>query len=313
MKILKNVYILYVIFFISLLNIGWFVYYNNYNSLITFIVSCLIIYIINHNMIIVLGISIIIVNLLNRFDLAQIIDKKEGFKNPFSKISRQAQERIKQQQRELKRRQEQLLKKIQRRQRRQQEQRRIHAENLEKKHQAQLKHAAEMKAQLQANNASNAHKLQLEQYYKALQELHRLRREKQLEDDRRKIREARAKIEAAAAAAKKQRLAAMRNVRSYNQTPVTTEPQEGFANYSDSEDDDSNSDNENNSDSDNENNSDSDNDDEKSKYMHDKTLIDKIKKLDPFIMNILTNMTHGNIDTINKTLNHITGGNIKDL
>ena len=81
MKILQNVYILYVIFLISLLNIGWFIYHNNYNSLIAFITCCLTVYLINHNMIVVLGISMIVVNTLSMFNLVKIINNsgvKEG-------------------------------------------------------------------------------------------------------------------------------------------------------------------------------------------------------------------------------------------
>jgi hypothetical protein len=79
MKILQNVFILYVVFLISLLNIGWFIYYNNYNSLIAFITCCLIVYLINHNMIVVLGVSMILVNTLSMFNLVKIINK-DGFK-----------------------------------------------------------------------------------------------------------------------------------------------------------------------------------------------------------------------------------------
>ena len=83
MKILKNVYVLYVVFLISLLNIGWFIYYNNYNNLIAFITCCLTVYLINHNMIIVLGISMIIVNTLSMFNLVKInnVELKEGARN----------------------------------------------------------------------------------------------------------------------------------------------------------------------------------------------------------------------------------------
>jgi hypothetical protein len=67
-----------------------------------------------------------------------------------------------------------------------------------------------------------------------------------------------------------------------------------------------------NSDNDIDDNSDDSDDDEQTKYMNDKTIINKLKKLDPIIMDLLTNVTHEHIDTINNTINHITGGNIAD-
>jgi len=60
----KNVYLLYFIFLISIINITWFIYHKNYDNIIIFITIGLLIYLINKNMIFVLGISIIITNIL---------------------------------------------------------------------------------------------------------------------------------------------------------------------------------------------------------------------------------------------------------
>jgi hypothetical protein len=81
MKILKNINVLYLVFLISIVNIGWYIYYNKYNSILAFAVCCLVTYLINKNMIIVLGISIIIINILNSLNLV-----KEGFEEPIENI-----------------------------------------------------------------------------------------------------------------------------------------------------------------------------------------------------------------------------------
>jgi hypothetical protein len=81
MKILKNINVLYLVFLISIVNIGWYVYYNKYNSILAFAVCCLVTYLINKNMIIVLGVSIIIINILNSLNLV-----KEGFEEPIENI-----------------------------------------------------------------------------------------------------------------------------------------------------------------------------------------------------------------------------------
>jgi len=81
MKILKNINVLYLVFLISIINVGWYVYYNKYNSILAFAVCCLVIYLINKNMIIVLGISLIIIHLLNSLNLV-----KEGFEEPIENI-----------------------------------------------------------------------------------------------------------------------------------------------------------------------------------------------------------------------------------
>jgi hypothetical protein len=74
-----------------------------------------------------------------------------------------------------------------------------------------------------------------------------------------------------------------------------------FKNKSDSDIDDSDDDN------------DSDSDDENSNYMQDKTIINKLKKMDPVITDVLMNMKNGHIDIINKTLNNIIDENVLDV
>jgi len=73
--ILSNVKLLYFIFFVSMLNVIWFLYYNNYRCIILFASSYLVLYLINKNMIFVLGLSLILVNSLYLLKLV----KKEGF------------------------------------------------------------------------------------------------------------------------------------------------------------------------------------------------------------------------------------------
>lgn len=72
MNLLKNKYVLYFIFLLSLLHLGWFVYSKHIKSILIFATSCLVIYLINKNMIVVLGLSIVIVDLF-------ALNKKEGF------------------------------------------------------------------------------------------------------------------------------------------------------------------------------------------------------------------------------------------
>lgn len=73
-KILNNIILLYIVFTLTCVDIGYFLYKNEFQSILIFSISCLIIYLMNKNMIVVLGISILFVN-LNRF-----LQKKEGFK-----------------------------------------------------------------------------------------------------------------------------------------------------------------------------------------------------------------------------------------
>ena len=73
-NILNNVMLLYGLFILTCINIGYFLYNNEFQSILFFSISCLIIYLINKNMIIILGLSILFVN-VNR-----ALRKKEGFK-----------------------------------------------------------------------------------------------------------------------------------------------------------------------------------------------------------------------------------------
>ena len=75
MSILKNVYLLYFVFFISLINVSWLIYYNKIKSIIIFASCCLAFYLVNKNMIFVLGLSLVIVN------IASLVKNKEGYKN----------------------------------------------------------------------------------------------------------------------------------------------------------------------------------------------------------------------------------------
>lgn len=72
--ITHNVNLLYFIFLIAIVNMLWFVYYNQ-RCILVYICLCLAIYIINKNMIFVLGISLILVD---SFYLLNLV-KKEGF------------------------------------------------------------------------------------------------------------------------------------------------------------------------------------------------------------------------------------------
>ena len=75
MSILKYVYLLYFVFFISLINVAWLIYYNKIKSIIIFASCCLAFYLVNKNMIFVLGLSLVIVN------IASLVNNKEGYKN----------------------------------------------------------------------------------------------------------------------------------------------------------------------------------------------------------------------------------------
>lgn len=74
-SILKNVYLLYFVFFISLINVAWLIYYNKIKGIIIFASCCLAFYLVNKNMIFVLGLSLVIVN------IACLVNNKEGYKN----------------------------------------------------------------------------------------------------------------------------------------------------------------------------------------------------------------------------------------
>ena len=63
--ILNNIYVLYVVFFITIINLFALMYNNNYKSVILFSILTFIIYLFNKNMIIILLLSLIIVNSIN--------------------------------------------------------------------------------------------------------------------------------------------------------------------------------------------------------------------------------------------------------
>ena len=56
----------------------------------------------------------------------------------------------------------------------------------------------------------------------------------------------------------------------------------------------------------NEDNEENEDNDEESKYMHDKSIIKKLKQLNPIILNTLENMNSVHIKEINKTINNLT-------
>lgn len=73
---LNSVLILYTVFILVSINIGYFFYNNDHQSIFIFSMCCLISYFINKNMIIVLGISIAIVDTIS---IIRHIKFKEGF------------------------------------------------------------------------------------------------------------------------------------------------------------------------------------------------------------------------------------------
>jgi len=73
-KLSQNVNLLYFVFLISIINVLWFVYYNQ-RCILFFVCISLVIYLINKNMIFVLGISLILVDSLYLLNLV----KNEGF------------------------------------------------------------------------------------------------------------------------------------------------------------------------------------------------------------------------------------------
>lgn len=78
---LTNKYVLYILFFISFINIlGYFIEYN-YGAVILFSLSIFIIYCFSTNMIIVLGLSIIITNLLTHISNIFYTSNKDYIKN----------------------------------------------------------------------------------------------------------------------------------------------------------------------------------------------------------------------------------------
>ena len=73
-NIFMNISVLYIILLFTIINIGIFLFYNDYQSILIFILSCFIIYFINKNMIVILGFSILFV------DLLCFLRNREGFK-----------------------------------------------------------------------------------------------------------------------------------------------------------------------------------------------------------------------------------------
>ena len=86
-SIWNNVKLLYVVFIITLLNLSWFLYKKDKESLIVFLTFSLVIYLVNKNMIFVLGIPIIIANIYSLF-------KKEGFEDEEKKNTTETFEEI---------------------------------------------------------------------------------------------------------------------------------------------------------------------------------------------------------------------------
>ena len=54
-SIMNNVILLYCVFIVMCVNIGYLLSRNDYQSILIFSISCFIIYLINHNMIVVIG------------------------------------------------------------------------------------------------------------------------------------------------------------------------------------------------------------------------------------------------------------------
>ena len=75
-RLLNNVNLLYIIFFLSLLNLSYFIYNKDSQSIFLFSVIALIVYLFNNNMIIVLLFAMICVNGLILINLST-----EGMEN----------------------------------------------------------------------------------------------------------------------------------------------------------------------------------------------------------------------------------------
>uniref|UniRef100_A0A6C0D2L1 F5/8 type C domain-containing protein n=1 Tax=viral metagenome TaxID=1070528 RepID=A0A6C0D2L1_9ZZZZ len=324
MKILQNVYILYVVFLISLLNIGWFVYYNNYNNLIAFITCCLTVYLMNHNMIVVLGVSMVVVNTLSLFNLVKIFNT--GFKEGATS----------------------------------QGVRYISIENSTQNPPTYIQigglkafdntgvNVASKKSTYSSGNwpglvSSNAvdddpytffhtsdppksnqywyvdlgkeYNLSKIEYNNrinccqnriigCIMRLYNnaglLVRDYRFTSDQMTqtfvVEDAAAKAQQEALEKAKAESEAEKKILatiSATKDPAQTSLIQPFTNRGDDDSDD-------------------ENDDEKSNYMKDKTIINKLKKFDPIVMDILMNMKNGHIDTINQALNHIIDGNVVD-
>ena len=86
-SIWNNVKLLYLVFIITLVNLSWFLYKKDKESLVVFLTFSLVIYLVNKNMIFVLGIPIIIANIYSLF-------KKEGFEDEEKKNTTETFEEI---------------------------------------------------------------------------------------------------------------------------------------------------------------------------------------------------------------------------
>jgi len=75
---LNNVKLLSIIFLSALITIGFFMYRNDYQSILIFIVASIVIYTITKNMIVVLGLSILFVISLA---FVKKINRNEGFED----------------------------------------------------------------------------------------------------------------------------------------------------------------------------------------------------------------------------------------
>ena len=78
-KILNNIYLLYLVFFITILNLFSLMYNKNYKSVILFSVIVLVIYLFNKNMIIILLTALIITNIMNLTQTNVFVS--EGYNN----------------------------------------------------------------------------------------------------------------------------------------------------------------------------------------------------------------------------------------
>jgi len=75
-RLLNNVKLLYIIFFVSLLNLSYFIYNKDSQSIFLFAVIALIVYLFNNNMIIVLLFTMICVNGLILINLSEGMENK---------------------------------------------------------------------------------------------------------------------------------------------------------------------------------------------------------------------------------------------
>ena len=76
-KILNNIYLLYLVFFVTLINLFSLMYNKNYKSVILFSLIVLTIYLFNKNMIIILLTALIITNIMN----LTYMSVSEGYNN----------------------------------------------------------------------------------------------------------------------------------------------------------------------------------------------------------------------------------------